>query len=85
VAAEPIKLVIVDDHPIFRDGLQQALAARRGLRLLAAVGSGEEMWRALKVHGKPHIVLMDVEMPGESGIALTRALQERHPDVRVVC
>jgi len=84
VAREPIKLLIVDDHPLFRGGLQQALETRKGLRLLAAVGNGAELWRALRTHGLPHIVLMDVEMPGENGIELTRALHEKHPDIRVI-
>ena len=82
--SETIKVVIVDDHPVFREGLRQCLEARKGLRLLAAVGSGEEMWRALRVHGRPHIVLMDVEMPGENGIELTKTLHEKYPDVRVL-
>lgn len=79
-----IKVMIVDDHPVFREGLRQCLAARKEFDVLAAVGGGEEMWRALRAEGLPRIVLMDVEMPGESGIELTKALHERYPDVRVV-
>ena len=84
MARETIKVLIVDDHPVFRDGLRQCLQARKELRVLAAVGSGEEMWKALRTHGRPHIVLMDVEMPGEGGIELTKAMTEKQPDVRVV-
>ena len=84
MAREAIKVLIVDDHPLFRDGLRQCLEARKELRVVAAVGGGEEMWKAIRTHGKPHIVLMDVEMPGEGGIELTQALHEKYPDVRVV-
>ncbi len=84
MARERIKVLIVDDHPVFRDGLRQVLQTRKELQVIAAVGSGDEMWRAIRAHGKPHIVLMDVEMPGESGIDLTKAVLEKHPDVRVV-
>ena len=84
MSREGVRVVIVDDHPVFRDGLRQCLEARRGLRVVATAGNGDELWRALRAHGRPQIVLMDVELPGDSGIELTRALRERHPEVRVV-
>jgi RNA polymerase sigma factor (sigma-70 family) len=84
MASERIKVLIVDDHPVFRDGLRRCLETRKELRLLAAVGSGEEMWKSIRNLGRPHIVLMDVEMPGGNGIELTKQLHEKHPEVRVL-
>lgn len=79
-----INVLIVDDHPVFREGLRRCLEARKEVRVMAAVGGGEEMWEAIRAHGLPQIVLMDVEMPNRSGIELTQELRERHPEVRVI-
>ncbi|TMA51463.1 MAG: response regulator transcription factor [Deltaproteobacteria bacterium] len=84
MSRETTKVLLVDDHPVFREGLRQCLEARKDIRVLAAVGTGEEMWKAIRAHGRPQIVLMDVEMPGEGGIELTKALHEKHPEIRVV-
>jgi NarL family two-component system response regulator LiaR len=84
VVRDAIKVLIVDDHPVFRDGLRQCLEARKTVRVLATAGGGDQMWRAFRAHGRPQIVLMDVELPGEGGIELTRTLHEKHPEIRVV-
>jgi DNA-binding NarL/FixJ family response regulator len=84
MARDKPKVLIVDDHPVFREGLRQCLEARKEIRVLATVGGGEEMWKAIRTHGRPDVVLMDVEMPQQNGIELTEALHEKHPEVRVV-
>lgn len=84
MAREKVKVLIVDDHPVFREGLRQCLETHKEIRVTAAVASGDEMWKALRTYGRPHVVLMDVEMPGASGIELTGALHEKHPDLPVV-
>jgi DNA-binding NarL/FixJ family response regulator len=81
---ERIKIIIVDDHPVFREGLRQCLTARKELQVLAVASGGDEMWQAIEAHGKPHVVLMDIEMPDENGIALTAKLHEQYPDVPVI-
>jgi RNA polymerase sigma factor (sigma-70 family) len=81
---EAVKVLIVDDHPVFRDGLRRCLEADKDIKVMAVAADGEEMWKAIRAHGRPRLVLMDVEMPGTGGIELTKTLLEKHPDVRVV-
>jgi DNA-binding NarL/FixJ family response regulator len=81
---ERVKIIIVDDHPVFREGLRQSLTVRKDFQVLSVASGGEEMWKAIRAHGKPHVVLMDIEMPGDNGITLTAKLHEEHPEIRVI-
>ncbi|WP_406073574.1 response regulator [Micromonospora sp. NBC_01638] len=78
---EAIRVVIVDDHPVFRRGLQALLEAA-GVRVLASAGDGEAGLRAVREHA-PDVVLMDLHMPGMNGIDVTRRLVREAPDVRI--
>jgi RNA polymerase sigma factor (sigma-70 family) len=84
MARDKFKVLIVDDHPVFREGLRQCLEARKEIRVLATVGGGEEMWKTIRTQGRPDVVLMDVEMPRQTGIELTKELHEKYPEIRVV-
>lgn len=78
-----LKVLIVDDHPIFREGLRQSLEARQ-VRVVAAVDDGAKLQEALCNHAAPDVVLMDIELPGDDGILLTRQIRAEHPEIRVV-
>ncbi len=78
-----LKVLIVDDHPIFREGLRQSLEARQ-IRVAAAVDDGTKLQEALRNNAAPDVVLMDIELPGDDGIFLTRQLRAEHPEIRVV-
>jgi DNA-binding NarL/FixJ family response regulator len=80
-ATPALRVLVVDDHDLFRGGLHELLADA-GLDVRAA-GSGEEALRLAESFG-PTVVLMDLQMPGMSGIDATRRLVERAPDTRVV-
>lgn len=62
-----MKIVIVDDHPIVREGLIAALERREGFEIAGAFGSAEEALAALG-HTVPDVVLLDLELPGMSGV-----------------
>ena len=80
---EPIRILIADDHPIFRDGLRALLASVGDIALLGEASDGEEaiaMAEALQ----PDVVLMDINMPGAGGIAATRRITQVSPHVAVL-
>jgi two-component system response regulator NreC len=78
-----IKLLLVDDHQIVRAGLRMLFQAEKDIEIVGEVSSGEE---AVKIVGqlKPDVVLMDVAMPGLSGIEATRRIKEASPEVAVL-
>lgn len=77
-----IRLVVVDDHPIFRDGLRSALNTDD----IEVVGEAETVERALEIvaSADPDVVLMDLQLPDGSGIEATRALCASRPEVKIL-
>ncbi|NJD34346.1 MAG: response regulator transcription factor [Betaproteobacteria bacterium] len=78
-----IRIMLVDDHTMVRDALQVVLEQDNGIEVVAAVGDGET---ALRVANElsPAVVVMDVALPGMSGIETTRRLLARHPEIKVL-
>jgi two-component system, NarL family, response regulator NreC len=79
-----IRVMIVEDHEMFRDGMGIILSQIENFELAAAVATGREMKRVLKEDGDVQVVLMDVKLQGENGIELTEYIREYHPDVFVI-
>lgn len=73
----------VDDHEILRSGIRFSLLAHDDLELVGEAHSGEEALR-LCAELEPNVVLMDMVMPGMDGASATRAILDRHPQVRVL-
>lgn len=82
-AERPVRVFVVDDHELFRRGLEHALAAEPGIEVVGEAEDAEAALAAIPAAG-PDVVLMDVEMPGLGGIEATRHCRERFPDVRVL-
>jgi DNA-binding NarL/FixJ family response regulator len=78
-----IRLVIVDDHPVVRDGLRGIFEADAAFEVVGEAGNGSEAL-ALAERLAPDVVLLDLRMPGLSGAALIRALRAQQPGVRVL-
>jgi DNA-binding NarL/FixJ family response regulator len=79
----PIRLLIVDDHPVVRDGLRGIFTGDAGLVVVGEAGNGEEAV-AEAVRLRPDVVLMDLRMPEMGGVEATRRLRERAPSARVL-
>jgi CheY-like chemotaxis protein/two-component sensor histidine kinase len=81
--AEPLRVLIVVDHEMMRDGLAQMLASEEGLEVVGKAADGEEgvgMAEGLE----PDVILMDIGMEPMNGIEATRIIREQHPDIRIV-
>jgi NarL family two-component system response regulator LiaR len=78
-----IRILIADDHPIVRGGIASSLAPCADLQVVAQVGTGEEAVRlSRELH--PDVVLMDLMMPGEGGLAAIRLLHQEFPELQIL-
>lgn len=80
---DPIRVMTVDDHPIFRDGLAALLGVHADLRLVAEAGDGEAAVALFRDH-RPDVTLMDLSMPGMGGAAAIGAILAAFPDARII-
>ncbi|GAA4365704.1 response regulator transcription factor [Nocardioides caricicola] len=80
---QPVRVLIADDHPIFRDGLASLLETQPDIVVVATAGDGAEAV-GLATEFRPDVVVMDLQMPVLNGIDATRRIVEELPDARVL-
>jgi two-component system nitrate/nitrite response regulator NarL len=78
-----IRVLVADDHPVVRKGLQSCLVQQERLKLVGEAADGEEAFTKV-MELKPDVVLLDISMPRRDGLDVTAALRKELPDVKVL-
>ena len=79
----PIRVIVADDHEIFRDGFRALLKKQQDIELVAEAENGKELLE-LTQKFKPDVVITDIKMPKSDGIQATRILEEKYPHIGVI-
>jgi DNA-binding NarL/FixJ family response regulator len=79
----PIRILAVDDHPLFRNGIAALLSTQRDMNLVAEASNGREAVHQYRAH-RPDITLMDLQMPEMNGLDAMTAIRGEFPDARII-
>jgi DNA-binding NarL/FixJ family response regulator len=80
---DPIRILAVDDHPLFRSGIAALLATQPDMHLVAEASNGREAIHKYREH-RPDITLMDLQMPQMTGLDAMIAIRDEFPEARVI-
>ena len=80
---DTIRIFLVDDHQVVREGLRRMLELEPDLRVVGEAGDTKEVLTQVESLS-PEVILMDIKMPGVDGIELTRQLKEKYPSCNVI-
>ena|SRR5216683_500409 len=80
----PIRILLADDHPVLRRGIQALAADERDMQFVAEASNGQEAIEQFRKH-RPDIVLMDLQMPEMNGVDAMIAIRKEFPDACFLC
>src|SRR5687767_2623546 len=78
-----IRILIADDHPIVRQGLRQVIESDLELRVVAEAGDGSEALAKIREH-KPHVAVIDIDMPQMDGFQVALTLREQNISIEII-
>jgi two-component system, NarL family, response regulator NreC len=80
---DKIKVLIADDHRLFRDGLMKILESCNDIEVIGEASDGQEALKKVE-QLNPHVILLDLSMPKLSGLEVARRLKKEHPEIKIV-
>ncbi len=80
----PVNIMIVDDQPLFRDGLKTVLDLEESIHVTAAAANGKEALSLLNPDALPDLILLDIRMPEMDGVATVKQIKQTYPDIKVL-
>ena len=81
--AHAIRVVVVDDHPMLREGTRSVLMQHTGIDVVGVAADGRTALELVNEH-RPHVLMLDVHLPDVSGVEVTRQVRSRYPEVAIV-
>ncbi|HYL29268.1 MAG TPA: response regulator transcription factor [Gemmatimonadales bacterium] len=78
-----IRVLVADDHAVVREGIRHVLEREPGFEVVAEAANGSEVLPLAERH-RPDVAVLDISMPGESGIQVAAQLRQRHPEIRIL-
>lgn len=79
-----IRLIVADDHPVIRDGIESILNNEKDINLIGYASNGFELLQILETT-KADVILMDINMPDMNGIEATKEVKKKYPGIKVLC
>ncbi|MFQ5856922.1 MAG: response regulator [Anaerolineae bacterium] len=79
----PIRVLVVDDHPVVRHGVQHLLGSDPELEVVGEADTGPGALRQVEAL-RPDVILLDIRLPGSDGVEITQQVRRAHPDVKII-
>ncbi len=83
MSSRTIRLIIADDHPIYRDGLAGLFELQKDIKVVAEAADGEQALQLFRRH-QPDLILLDLRMPGKDGLAVVKSLRSEFANAKIL-